>query len=63
MLCTAWLGCVTLAQTLQVFSKGSAEGITLSSRSHTVLCLFAGSLLQCFHPVRFLILVADPLCG
>lgn len=63
MLCTAWPGCVTLAQTLQIFSKGCAEGITLSSRSHTALCLCAGPLLQCFHPVRLLILVESiPLC-
>lgn len=37
MFCTAWPGCVILAQTLQVFSKGSAEGITLSSEA-TQLC-------------------------
>lgn len=45
MLCTAWPGCVTLAQTLQVLSEGCAEGIILSCRSHIVLCLCADPLL------------------
>lgn len=50
MQCTAWPGCVTLAQTLQVFSKECAEGITLSSRNHTVLCLCAGPSSVLFPP-------------